>query len=61
MRSLSAKDLMEFELDVLTTEVQARSEQLLERLDDLAARKEALIVALEEFRSAERFDWPTPR
>lgn len=53
IRSLSAKDLLEFELDVPATEVQAQSEQLLERLDRLAAAQEALGEALDQLRSAE--------
>lgn len=53
IRSLSAKDLLEFELDVPTTEVQEQSKQLLERIDRLAAAQEALGEALDQFRSAE--------
>ncbi len=53
IRSLSAKDLLEFELDMPATEVQAQSEQLLERLDRLGAVKEALGEVLDQLRSAE--------
>lgn len=53
IRSLSPKDLLEFELDVPPTEIQAQSEQLLQRLDRLAAVQEALGKALDQLRSAE--------
>lgn len=53
IRSLPAKDLVEFELDVPTPEVQAQSEQLLDRLGRLAAAQEALDKALDHLRFAE--------
>lgn len=53
LRSLSAKDLQEFELDVPTTEVQARSERLLDGLDRLAASQAALDEALSGLRTSE--------
>lgn len=53
IRSLSARDLLEFELDVPAKEAQARTEELLERLDRLAGAHRALGNALDQFRTAE--------
>ncbi|MDQ3483967.1 MAG: N-6 DNA methylase [Actinomycetota bacterium] len=53
VRSLSAKDLVDFELDVPSPEMQAGSQQLLEHIDRLTSAHEKLSKALEELRSAE--------
>jgi len=53
IRSVSVKDLVEFELEVPTHDVQARGEELLERLDHLAALQDTLNGALDRLRSAE--------
>ncbi len=48
-----SKTLVEFELEVPTHDVQARGEELLERLDHLAALQDTLNGALDRLRSAE--------
>jgi type I restriction-modification system DNA methylase subunit len=53
LRSLSVKDLQEFELDVPDAEVQMRGERLLSFLERLATSQVALDAAIAELRSIE--------
>lgn len=53
LRSLSVKDVVDFELDVPSPEAQERGARLLERLDGLAASQERLRGAIEDLRTAE--------
>ncbi len=53
LRSLSVKDLVDFELDVPSPEAQEHGARLLERFDGLAASQERLRGAIDELRTAE--------
>jgi hypothetical protein len=53
IRSVSAKDLSEFELDVPSPELQTRNAETLARLDVLETARGALDAALRRLRSAE--------
>jgi len=53
LRSLSVKDLVDFELDVPPREAQEHGARLLERLDELERSQERLQRAIEGLRTAE--------